>query len=76
MPYEEEARAFNVFSGLALGIALGASVGLLLALDRRPSAAERLRRGVSDLGENAERRLKGWSNGASSRLSTLAAAAR
>ncbi|MEN8374557.1 MAG: hypothetical protein ABFS34_03845 [Gemmatimonadota bacterium] len=33
MRYEEEPRAFNLLAGLALGLAFGASVALLLSLD-------------------------------------------
>jgi hypothetical protein len=76
MRYEEEPRAYNVFSGLALGLALGASVALLLSLDRRPTAAERLRHGARSVGEGAGRRAKRWSDAASDGISRVVAGVR
>jgi gas vesicle protein len=59
MRYEEEPRAFNVLSGLALGLAVGASVALLISPDRGPSTPERARRMVLEAGSGAGRRLRG-----------------
>lgn len=72
MLYEEEPRAFNVLSGFALGLALGASLGLLLSLDRRPPARERLRRSVRSAREDAGRAARRLRDDAASRISSLA----
>ena len=73
MQYDEEPRAINVLSGLALGLAVGAGIGILLSLDRRVSPTERALRRARSARDQAARHARRWGRDLASRVPVMRA---
>jgi hypothetical protein len=67
MQYEEQARRLGILGGFALGIALGAGVGLLLGGGRSTPGSDAVRR-ARRLRAPTGRHLQGVREGAAGRM--------